>query len=164
MVRSILCFLLASTSALAAVDLTGSWSGAMVKDGNTSPLYITLTQNENRISGTLRLAGAAAAAPMEKPILKGGPTRIRVARQRRPYYEFPPRRVGNARDRRGDCRRSGLQNPDGKDIPDGGLSRRRRVGAGSCQQGTVQKWKFKPGYKDDQPVTVEATIEVDFRL
>jgi len=28
----------------------------------------------------------------------------------------------------------------------------------------VGKWKFKPGYKDGQPVTVEATIEVNFRL
>ena len=28
----------------------------------------------------------------------------------------------------------------------------------------VKKWKFKPGYKDGKPVTVEATIEVNFRL
>src|SRR5215472_7299002 len=28
----------------------------------------------------------------------------------------------------------------------------------------VRKWKFKPGYKDGKPVTVEATIEVNFRL
>jgi len=28
----------------------------------------------------------------------------------------------------------------------------------------VRKWKFKPGYKEGQPVTVEATIEVNFRL
>lgn len=28
----------------------------------------------------------------------------------------------------------------------------------------VQKWKFRPGYKDGQPVTVSATIEVNFRL
>ena len=28
----------------------------------------------------------------------------------------------------------------------------------------VQQWKFKPGYKDGKPVTVEATIEVNFRL
>ena len=28
----------------------------------------------------------------------------------------------------------------------------------------VKKWKFKPGYKDGKPVTVAATIEVNFRL
>jgi TonB family protein len=28
----------------------------------------------------------------------------------------------------------------------------------------VRQWKFKPGYKGDQPVTVVATIEVNFRL
>lgn len=28
----------------------------------------------------------------------------------------------------------------------------------------VNKWKFKPGYKDGKPVTVAATIEVNFRL
>lgn len=28
----------------------------------------------------------------------------------------------------------------------------------------VQKWKFRPGYKDNKPVTVAATIEVNFRL
>jgi len=28
----------------------------------------------------------------------------------------------------------------------------------------VRKWKFKPGYKDGKPVTVAATIEVNFRL
>jgi TonB family protein len=28
----------------------------------------------------------------------------------------------------------------------------------------VEKWKFRPGYKDGKPVTVAATIEVNFRL
>jgi TonB family protein len=28
----------------------------------------------------------------------------------------------------------------------------------------VRKWRFKPGYKDGRPVTVAATIEVNFRL
>jgi len=28
----------------------------------------------------------------------------------------------------------------------------------------VAKWRFRPGYKDGRPVTVAATIEVNFRL
>ena len=28
----------------------------------------------------------------------------------------------------------------------------------------VKKWKFKPGMRNGQPVTVVATIEVNFRL
>jgi len=28
----------------------------------------------------------------------------------------------------------------------------------------VKQWKFKPGYRNGQPVTVAATIEVNFRL
>jgi TonB family protein len=28
----------------------------------------------------------------------------------------------------------------------------------------VRQWKFKPGYRDGKPVTVAATIEVNFRL
>lgn len=28
----------------------------------------------------------------------------------------------------------------------------------------VRKWQFKPGYKDGQPVTVEATVQVSFRV
>ncbi len=28
----------------------------------------------------------------------------------------------------------------------------------------MRKWKFRPGYKDGQPVRVAATIEVNFRL
>jgi TonB family protein len=28
----------------------------------------------------------------------------------------------------------------------------------------VEKWKFKPGFKDGKPVAVAATVEVNFRL
>jgi protein TonB len=28
----------------------------------------------------------------------------------------------------------------------------------------INQWQFKPGIKDDQPVKVAATIEVNFRL
>lgn len=28
----------------------------------------------------------------------------------------------------------------------------------------IKRWRFRPGYKDGKPVTVAATIEVNFRL
>jgi TonB family protein len=42
----------------------------------------------------------------------------------------------------------------------------RSLGFGLDEQAmeAVQKWQFKPGFKDGQPVTVEAQIEVSFRL
>lgn len=42
----------------------------------------------------------------------------------------------------------------------------RSLGSGLDEKAVecVKQWKFKPGHKGDQPVTVEATIEVNFRL
>jgi TonB family protein len=53
--------------------------------------------------------------------------------------------------------------------PDGtaqNISVLRRLGFGLDEKAieSVRRWKFKPGMKDGQPVTVQATIEVNFRL
>ena len=43
--------------------------------------------------------------------------------------------------------------------------RRTRTGAIARKAiEAVNKWKFRPGYKGGQPVAVQATIEVNFRL
>jgi TonB family protein len=53
--------------------------------------------------------------------------------------------------------------------PDGRASNirvQRSLGLGLDEKAieAVKQWKFKPGYKNGQPVTVAATIEVNFRL
>jgi TonB family protein len=42
----------------------------------------------------------------------------------------------------------------------------RRLGMGLDQKAmeAVKHWRFKPGMRADSPVTVEATVEVNFRL
>jgi TonB family protein len=42
----------------------------------------------------------------------------------------------------------------------------RKLGHGLDEKATeaVEKWRFRPGYKDGKPVTVAATAEVNFRL
>ena len=53
--------------------------------------------------------------------------------------------------------------PDGKAH---NLKVLRSLGLGLDEKAieAVNKWRFRPGYKDGKPVTVQATIEVNFRL
>jgi TonB family protein len=53
--------------------------------------------------------------------------------------------------------------PDGNA---GNIKVSRAIGLGLDEQAiaAVRKWKFKPGYKDGQPVTVAVQIEVQFKL
>ena len=53
--------------------------------------------------------------------------------------------------------------PDGR-ARDIRVARTLGLGLDEKAMEAVQKWKFSPGKKDGKPVTVEATIEVNFRL
>jgi TonB family protein len=52
--------------------------------------------------------------------------------------------------------------PNGKA---GNIEVKRSLGLGLDEKAieAVRQWKFRPGYKDGNPVTVFATIEVNFR-
>jgi len=54
-------------------------------------------------------------------------------------------------------------NPSGQAV---NIKVARSLGLGLDEKAieAVKQWKFKPGYKDGKPVTVAATIEVNFRL
>ncbi|HUB81028.1 MAG TPA: energy transducer TonB [Bryobacteraceae bacterium] len=68
-VKAILCLLLTSAGAFAAVDLSGSWTGVMIRGREEIPLYLTLIQNQHQISGTLDSGSAVTEARIEKPAL-----------------------------------------------------------------------------------------------
>jgi TonB family protein len=212
MVKTILCLLLTSTGAFPAVDLSGSWSGLLERGGNKIPLYLTLTQSEDRISGTLNVEGATPNVSIEKPTLKADQLEFELHDSEGDTMRFrlvvtETRMTGEATvgDQVGRIQlektsptavfRVGrsvsapvlirMVKPEYTDeaikahlqgtvmlsvqIDANGRATNIRVtkplGLGLDEKAVecVKKWKFKPGYKGDQPVTVEATIEVNFR-
>jgi TonB family protein len=53
--------------------------------------------------------------------------------------------------------------PDGR-IHNAELLRSAGMGLDEMASAALLKWRFQPGTKDGQPVSVQATIEVNFRL
>jgi TonB family protein len=110
---------------------------------------------------TRSVAHGAAAKPLDTGVFRvgGGVTAPSLLFKREPEYTEG-------------ARSGGVQGTTvlGVDIGPDGVARNFEIlrtlepGLDLKAIEAVQQWKFKPGTKDGQPVTVRATIEVNFRL
>src|SRR5436309_2597902 len=54
-----------------AADLNGKWTGTMEMNGSRVPVYLTLNQQDGKITGSVATGNDAKQAPIEKPQLDG---------------------------------------------------------------------------------------------
>jgi TonB family protein len=242
MFRLVLVIAVGGISHLAAADLSGRWTGTLETNGSRVPVYLTLNQQDDKITGSVATGNDAKPVPIENAEFHEDKLAFAVHDNAGQLVAFSLSLTGatlsgestvglqtsKATLRRGGVltveRRGGSGSGDraplsnGSDFGSGqGGGGAYRVGGGvsapaliykvepeyteeartAKYQGTVilyveidpngkaanievkrslglgldekaieavRKWKFRPGYKDGNPVTVFATIEVNFRL
>jgi TonB family protein len=201
-------------AALAAAEVSGSWSGTITLASDPAiPIYMTLHQQGQEISGAVAFGSDTRMAPIEKGQLRDDRLSFHAADNLRHDVAFQftvgdgclsgeavtegqtlkvkacqatpagVLRVGNGVTAptliskvepkySEEARQAGLEgavllrveiSPDGKAT---NMRVIRPLGLGLEEKAmeAVALWQFRPGRKDGQPVTVEAQIEVNFRL
>jgi TonB family protein len=229
MIRVLVVIVVGAINTLMAADLSGKWTGTMEKNSSRVPIYLTLNQNGDRVSGTVLTGNETRQVPIQKAELRGDELAFEVHdnadrlvnfrlklsdmtmtgeasvqdQVSRVSLSLPAHGGGQAikggfiQSGRGggvfrvgggvsaptlmykvepeyteEARAAKLQgtvvlyveiDPTGKAI---NIRVLRGLGLGLDEKAVegVKKWKFKPGEKDGTPVTVAATIEVNFRL
>ena len=226
---------LALAACSSGADLSGRWIGAIDTNGDQVPVFLTVTQQEGKVSGSVATGSDAKQMPIEKAQADGDHLAVEVRDTAGRVVQFRLSLNGAAFTGEstvgGQKSKVSLTRGGGIGAGGGGGSRSAmpamptqsvrsgvyRVGGGvsapqlvdrtepeyteearkAKYQGTVlifaeidpagtatnikvqrslglgldekaveavRKWKFKPGMKDGEPVTVQVTIEVNFRL
>jgi TonB family protein len=219
----------AAINTLVAADLSGKWTGTMETNGREVPIYLTLTQNGNAVSGAVVTGKETRQVRIEKvefhddelafevhdnvdrvvnfrlklsettmtgeATVQGQVSKVSLSLPAQGGQQaikggFIQSGRGGGVFRAGggvsapilmykvepeyteEARAAKLQgtvvlyveiDPTGKAI---NIRVLRSLGLGLDEKAveSVKKWKFKPGEKDGTPVTVAATIEVNFKL
>lgn len=223
MIRLLVVIALVAINTLLGADVSGNWTGTMETNGRKVPIYLTVKQNDDGVSGTVVTGSDAKQVPIQKAELRGDELafevhdnvdrlvnfRLKVSdmtmtgeanvqgQVSKVSLSHPVRDVANSLQtaREGVLRVGGgvsaptlvyKVEPDYTEearaaklqgivvltveIDPTGTATNIRVlrslGLGLDEKAieAVKRWKFKPGQKDGKPVSVMATIEVNFRL
>jgi TonB family protein len=212
--RPAFCLLLLLAPNLTAAEVSGKWTGFMMPaSGASVPVFLTLHEQGQEISGSIAFATETSQVPIENVLLRGdrltfnAPDSVNhiVAFQLTitvrsisgeavsegqtlkvnlsPATRTSPFRVGGGVTAPSliykvepqyteEANQAKLQgtvllyvqvSQEGKAI---NMKVLHGLGLGLDEKAmeAVAKWRFQPGMKDGQPVTVEAQIEVNFRL
>jgi TonB family protein len=231
MFRLVLVIAVGGISQLVAADLTGRWTGALETNGSRVPVYLTLKQQDDKITGSIATGNDAKPVPIENAefhddklafgvhdnagqlvafrlsltgaTLNGESTvglQTSKATLLRGGVLAVDGRGGSGSGDRAPSSGSGIYRGGGVSAPAliykvepeyteearaakyqgtvilyveidpngnaANIEVKQSLGLGLDEKAieAVKKWKFKPGQKDGNPVTVFATIEVNFRL
>jgi TonB family protein len=225
MFRLLFCIAALASSVFAA-NVSGHWAGTIEMGGGRVPLYLTLTEQDGKVSGSVGGINTAAVA-IENAELRGDALSFQVKDNAGRLIDFkltlkngvlggeatgggqtstvavvqvfggaggsapipaigpgpgvyrvgggisPPVLVRKVEpDYTEEARKARYQGtvllyaeiaPDGRAT---NIKVQRSLGLGLDEKAieAVKQWVFKPGEKDGRPVTVAATIEVNFRL
>jgi len=232
MFRLVLVIAVGGISHLAAADLSGRWTGTLETNGSRVPVYLTLNQQDDKITGSIATGNDAKPVPIENAELHDDKLAFAVHDKAGHFVAFRLSLTGATLNgestvglltSKATLRRDGVLAVDGRGGSGSGDHAPLSSGSGFASgiggvsapvlihkvepeyteearaakyQGTVilyveidpngnaknievkeslglgldekaieavKQWKFKPGQKDGNPVTVFATIEVIFR-
>ena len=163
MIRLLVVIAAAAINTLLAADVSGNWAGTMETNGRPVPIYLTLNQNVYGVFGTL--VTISERGKCQGGFVQNGRGGGRGVSAPTLLYKEEPDYTEEARTAKlqGTVVLSVEIDPTGTAT---NFKVVRRLGLGLDEKAVeaVKKWKFKPSDKDDTPVTVAATIEVNFHL
>jgi TonB family protein len=71
MIRLLVVIALVAINTLLGADVSGNWTGTMETNGRRVPIYLTLKQNDDGVSGTVVTGSDTRQVPIQKAELRG---------------------------------------------------------------------------------------------